>query len=179
MLYLALFIFTFWADSHFWALAVKEIVPEDSCIPRCCPQGQILDPSGTRCLRDPSKKVIKDPCDRRDSFLPRCEEEIGQNNNQLTVSKKYTETRKNMNLPYSIRMYWTDFWQPTAVHVQQNIFETTLREVGSSHLRFFKHLLCPNCSIIRGTAVLWKMYENGKIAVFEGKLRRFRILSKV
>ena len=28
-----------------------------------------------------------------------------------------TLPRKNMNLPYSIRMYWTNFWQPT-VHVQ-------------------------------------------------------------
>ena len=38
-----------------------------------------------------------------------------------------------MNLPYSIRMYWTNFWQPT-IHVQQNIFEKTLIEVGSSLL---------------------------------------------
>ena len=41
--------------------------------------------------------------------------------------------RKNMNLPYSIVMYWTNFWQPT-VHVQQNIFEKTLIKIGSSHL---------------------------------------------
>ena len=45
----------------------------------------------------------------------------------------YTLTRKNMNLPYSIRMYWTNSWQPT-VHVQQTIFEKSLIEVGSSHL---------------------------------------------
>ena len=31
---------------------------------------------------------------------------------------------KNMNLPYSIHMYWKIFWQPT-VHKQQNIFEKT------------------------------------------------------
>ena len=37
-----------------------------------------------------------------------------------------------MNLPWSIRMYWPNFWQPT-VHVQQNIFEKSLKEVGSSH----------------------------------------------
>ena len=42
-----------------------------------------------------------------------------------------TLTRKNMNLPYSMRMYWTIFWQPT-VHVHKNIFEKTLIEVGSS-----------------------------------------------
>ena len=44
-----------------------------------------------------------------------------------------TLTRKNMNLPYSIRMYWTNFWQ-AAIHVQQNIFEKNLLEVGSSHI---------------------------------------------
>ena len=41
--------------------------------------------------------------------------------------------RENINLPYSIRMYWMNFWQPT-VHVQQNIFEKTLKEVGSLYL---------------------------------------------
>ena len=30
-------------------------------------------------------------------------------------------------------MYWTNFWQPT-VHVQQNICEKTLIEVGRAHL---------------------------------------------
>ena len=44
-----------------------------------------------------------------------------------------TLPRKNMNLPYSIRMYWTSFWQP-AVNVQQNIFEKTHVEIGRSHL---------------------------------------------
>ena len=36
-----------------------------------------------------------------------------------TGSFRYTLTRKNMNLPYSIRMYWTNFWQPT-VHILYN-----------------------------------------------------------
>ena len=40
---------------------------------------------------------------------------------------------KNMNLPYSKRMYWKNFWQPTD-QVQQNIFEKTFTEIGSSHL---------------------------------------------
>ena len=40
--------------------------------------------------------------------------------------------RKNMNLPYSMRLYYTNFWQPT-VQVQQNIFEKTLIEVYSSY----------------------------------------------
>ena len=43
-----------------------------------------------------------------------------------------TETHRNKNLPYSIRMYWTNFWQPT-VHVEQNIFEKTPIKVNSSH----------------------------------------------
>ena len=44
-----------------------------------------------------------------------------------------TMPRRNMNLLYSIRMYWTNFWQPT-VQVQQDIFEKTLNEVDSSYL---------------------------------------------
>ena len=44
-----------------------------------------------------------------------------------------TLPRKNMNLPYSIRMYWTNFWQ-LYIHVQKNIFEKTLIKAGSSHL---------------------------------------------
>ena len=48
-----------------------------------------------------------------------------------------------------------------------------------TYLRFFWHLLGPNWFIIRGKMSLCNMYENGKIAVFEGKWRRFRILPKV
>ena len=44
-----------------------------------------------------------------------------------------TLPRKNMNLPYSIRMYWANIWQPT-VNAQQSVFEKNLIEVGSSHL---------------------------------------------
>ena len=44
-----------------------------------------------------------------------------------------TMLRENMNLPCSIRMYFTNFWQPT-VHVQQNIFEKTLIKACSPHL---------------------------------------------
>ena len=55
--------------------------------------------------------------------------------NLIIQNAKFENTlpRKNMNLTYSKRMYWTNFWQPT-VHGQQNIFEKTLIEVGSSHL---------------------------------------------
>ena len=34
------------------------VQPQQDCIPRCCPQGQILDPSGTKCLRDLSKGTV-------------------------------------------------------------------------------------------------------------------------
>ena len=46
---------------------------EGDCLPRCCSPGQILDPSGTTCLRNPSTKIQPDPCGRRNSFLPKCE----------------------------------------------------------------------------------------------------------
>ena len=51
----------------------------------------------------------------------------------ICVFWNYTMPRKNMNLPYSILMYWTNIWQPT-VRVQQDIFEKILVEDSSSHL---------------------------------------------
>ena len=53
----------------------------------------------------------------------------------LEIREQFNVTlpRKNMNLPSSIRMYWTNFWQPT-IHVQQDIFEKTSIEVGNSLL---------------------------------------------
>ena len=44
----------------------------------------------------------------------------------------FTDSTKINRPVYSIRMYWTNFRQPTA-HVQQNIFET-LKEVRCPHL---------------------------------------------
>ena len=44
-----------------------------------------------------------------------------------------TDSTKINRPAYSIRMYWTNFRQPTA-HVQQNIFGKTLIEVCSPHL---------------------------------------------
>ena len=85
--------------------------------------------------------------------------------------------RKNMNLPYSIRMYWKNFWQPTA-HVKQNIFEKNLIEVGSSYLYASFGTFCVQIGQFLEAVSLRKMFENGKIAVFEGKCRRFQILSK-
>ena len=56
----------------------------DDCIPRCCAQGQILDHTGTRCLRDLSREYIPDPCGRRDSFLPTCESREGSEEGYAT-----------------------------------------------------------------------------------------------
>ena len=53
--------------------------------------------------------------------------------NYFKSCSPFTMPRKNMNLPYSIRMYSTERIQPT-VHVQQNIFEKNLIEFGSPHL---------------------------------------------
>ena len=46
-----------------------------------------------------------------------------------------------MNLPYSIRMYWTNVWQPT-VCVQQNIVENNPIQVDSSHLYLSFGIFC-------------------------------------
>ena len=63
----------------------------------------------------------------------------------------YTLTRKNMNLPYSLRMYWTNFWQPT-VFLRQNIFEiNSYRSWQLTFFRCFWHLLRPHWPIIRST----------------------------
>ena len=46
--------------------------------------------------------------------------------------KRFTDSIKINRPGHSIRMYWPNVWQPT-VHAQQNIFEKTLMEAGSSH----------------------------------------------
>lgn len=51
--------------------------PTDCSIPRCCAQGHIVDPTGTRCLRDannPQKELKHKMC--RESFLPNCANEV-------------------------------------------------------------------------------------------------------
>ena len=45
----------------------------------------------------------------------------------------FTDSTKINRPGHYIRMYWTNFWQ-TTVHVQQNIFEKSLTEVGSPHI---------------------------------------------
>ena len=53
----------------------------------------------------------------------------------LKYEKKINGTDSTkINRPgHNIRMYWTNFWQPTA-HVQQYIFGQNLIEVCSPHL---------------------------------------------
>ena len=53
-------------------------------------------------------------------------------------SLEYTMPRKNINLSYSIRMYWTNFWQPTVL-VQQKLEKLLQKFVG----HIFRLLLAP------------------------------------
>ena len=48
------------------------------------------------------------------------------------------------------------------------------RSLCFTSLRFFKHLLRPNWSTIRGKVTLWFIFENREIALIEAKCRRFR-----
>ena len=77
----------------------------------------------------------------------------------ISLFFKLTIPRKNMNLPYSIRMYWTNFWQLSFI---------------SKYFCSFWQILRPNWSTIRGTVSLWSMIENQQIALIEGKCPRFR-----
>lgn len=70
------------------------VTTPDKCLPTCCAQGQILDPSGTRCLRDRSKEAVSDPCGRRDSFLPLCEPEEPE-----TIEQQQTQFGPKRRLP--------------------------------------------------------------------------------
>ena len=52
------------------------------------------------------------------------------------TKKKGTDATKINRPGHNIRIYWTNFWQPTepTVYVQENIFEKTYIEIGSPHL---------------------------------------------
>ena len=77
--------------------------------------------------------------------------------NMYDMEYASTDSFKKKSPRYNMRMYWMNFWQPF-VHVQQNIFEKTLVEVGSSHLyASFGTFLRTNWSIIRGIVSIWKM----------------------
>ena len=70
--------FTFWPLFLLFvsdAIAAVSTVSTNDCLPRCCAQGQIIDRTGTRCLINRSQGSFSDPCGRRDSFLPKCQEQ--------------------------------------------------------------------------------------------------------
>ena len=56
-----------------------------------------------------------------------------------------------------------------------NDFEKTLVEVSRSHLYAAFDTFCVQIGQLLG---ILKLFENGQIAVFEGKCRQFRILPK-
>ena len=80
----------------------------------------------------------------------------------------YTALQKS----YSIRMYWTNFWKPT-VHVQQNIFEKTLLEVGSSHLYASFGTFCVQIDQLFETQWDFKLSEEFEIDVIFLRKQRF------
>ena len=77
----------------------------------------------------------------------------------------YTLPRKSMNLPYSIRIYWTNFWQPT-VHVQKNVFEKTLIKDGSSHLYAYFGFFCVQIGQLFEAQWDFKLSEKFEFAAF-------------
>ena len=79
-----------------------------------------------------------------------------------------TDSTKINRPVHSIRMYWTNFLQPTA-HVQQNIFGKTLIEVRSPHL--YASFGTFYAKIGPLFEAQWVFKECLKI---EGKCRRFR-----
>ena len=90
----------------------------------------------------------------------------------------HTESRKKRNLPYSIGMYWTNFWPPT-VHVQQSIFVKNLMEVGSSYLYASFCTFYVQIGQFLKAQWVFEKSENVKIAVFEGNWGRFWMLLQV
>ena len=86
---------------------------------------------------------------------------------------------KKKNLTSSIRIDWTNFRPPTIHQKTKYFWKSSNKSRNLTSLRFFWHLLRLNWSIFGVTVSLWKMIENGKIAVFSGKWGRFWNLMKV
>ena len=71
----------------------------------------------------------------------------------------------NANRPdHNIRMYWTNFWQPT-VHVKQNIFEKNLIKFGSSNLYNSFGTFCVNIGQLFEAKWDFKLSEEFEIDV--------------
>ena len=92
----------------------------------------------------------------------------------INISVKCDTDSTKINHPvYSIRMYWTNFRQPTA-HVQQNIFGKTLIKVCIPHLYASFGNFCAQIGQLFKAQRVFEVYLNRQIAVIEGKCR-FRI----
>ena len=84
-----------------------------------------------------------------------------------------------MNLPYSIRMYWTHFSQPT-LHLQQNIFEEALAEVGSSHLYAYFGTFCVEIGkFVDPQGIFEKCLKIDQLLLLKENVVDFEILSNV
>ena len=100
-------------------------------------------------------------------------------NEQDNTTVAATNSIKINRPGFNIHMYWANFWRPT-IHIQQNIFEKTLQEVGRSHIyASFGNFCVQIDQLFEAQRVSEKCMKTVIIAVFEGKWRRFRILSKV
>ena len=115
----------------------------EDCIPRCCAQGQILDHTGTRCLRDLSREYIPDPCGRRDSFLPTCENQDGNEEGYVThlytlLDFELTEIQEISN------NYINTVWKLQAFSITQILRENEIGECRSAKCAIFIHLEAMN-----------------------------------
>ena len=93
------------------------------------------------------------------------------------VTDRPTETRKNMNLPYSIHMYWTNFWQPT-IHAPQYIWKKTLTENGSSHSYASFGTFCVQIGQLFEAQADFKLLEEIKIFLRKQWFCRFQTFFK-
>jgi len=83
----------------------------------------------------------------------------------------YTASQKHESI-LLIRMYWTNFWQPT-VHVQENIFEKTPIENGSSHLYASFGTFCVQTTQLFEAQRDFKLSEEFEIDVIFLRKQRF------
>ena len=82
--------------------------------------------------------------------------------------------RKNMNLPYSVPMYWTHFWQPT-VHVQQ-ISDQYLYFWGSGRTVKFTTVIEAKIGILELLVYFWPIAFLSTHEDIHGLCRYFPLL---
>ena len=105
------------------------------------------------CTKEDNKKSIRKRSSNASTGRTQNYLHLGLENDVPHTS--FTMPRKNKNLPYSIRMYWTNFWQQT-VHAHHNIFEK-LWWMLVSHI--FTLLLAPYASKL---VCFWRHSESLK-----------------